>query len=84
MQVFANLAEEVDRHGVLVLLPLALLHLLHLVQPADVVGAAHPGSVVMKNLFFFGGASKIGPKRSIQPSVVTKISFAIYGVATTN
>ena len=36
------LTEEVNRHGILVLLPAALLHLLHVVQAPDVVGARHP------------------------------------------
>ena len=35
-----HLTEEVDRHGVLVLLLAALLHLLH--TPTDGVGASHP------------------------------------------
>ena len=58
-----NLAEEVDRHGVLVLLLAALLHLLH--APTDGVGASHPevkcdcdvSSLSVQNLFLFLGAS---------------------------
>ena len=41
--ISAHLTEEVNRHGFLSLLPPALLHLLHVVQTADVVRAAYSG-----------------------------------------